>query len=311
MSGPPARLPVTVIGGYLGAGKTTLVNHLLRHADGRRIAVLVNEFGALPIDRDLIVSAEGDTIDIAGGCVCCGYGSDLMAALMDLPRRRPDIEHVVLETSGVALPGMVAMALGLLSGYALDGIVVLADAETVREHAADRYLGDTILRQLAAADLLLLNKTDLVTAPMLRETAEWLAAVAPNVPLLQATRGEVPSALVFGLGPDAASPSRQSLATGATHAASLYESFTLRVATPVDIQSVGDGLAANAGVLRAKGFLRDGAGRLRGLQVVGRRCEVAEAPPGAVPGVLVLIGLRGQLDRIAIERLVAAMPHAG
>ena len=119
-----ARLPVTVIGGYLGAGKTTLVNRLLRAADGLKLAVLVNDFGATPIDRDLIVSADGDTLEISGGCVCCSYGSDLMDTLMALPEQRPDIERVVLETSGVALPGMVASAVTLLPAYRIDGIVV-------------------------------------------------------------------------------------------------------------------------------------------------------------------------------------------
>ena len=95
---PGGRLPVTVIGGYLGTGKTTLVNRLLRAADGQRLAVLVNDFGATPIDRDLIVSSSGDTLEISGGCVCCSYGSDLMDTLMTLPEQRPDIERVVLET---------------------------------------------------------------------------------------------------------------------------------------------------------------------------------------------------------------------
>ena len=105
---PTDRLPVTVIGGYLGAGKTTLVNHLLRHAGGRRIAVLVNDFGALPIDADLIEARDGDLLAIAGGCVCCSYGSDLMDALAALLERSPRPDHLVIETSGVALPGSVA-----------------------------------------------------------------------------------------------------------------------------------------------------------------------------------------------------------
>jgi G3E family GTPase len=296
---------VTVIGGYLGAGKTTLVNHLLHHANGRRIAVLVNEFGALPIDRDLILSGDGDTIDIAGGCVCCGYGSDLIAALMALLHRRPDIEHVVLEASGVALPGMVAMSLGLLSGYALDSIIVLADAETVREYAADRYLADTIARQLAAADLVLLNKSDLVGAGMLHETAAWLASTAPAARVVSTSRCAVPIELVFGLGPGAGSINRQSLASGSSAAESLYESIGMEVPHPTDVEAVGRALAAECEVLRAKGFLWDLAGRLRSVQIVGRRCDVAEAPPNAAAGILSLIGLRGQLNRAVIEAILA------
>ncbi|MCW5737923.1 MAG: GTP-binding protein, partial [Enhydrobacter sp.] len=108
------RLPVTLIGGYLGAGKTTLVNGLLRAADGRKLCVLVNDFGSVPIDRDLIVAAGGDTLELSGGCVCCEYGSDLIATLADLPARQPQAERVLLETSGVALPDQVAAALSLL-----------------------------------------------------------------------------------------------------------------------------------------------------------------------------------------------------
>ena len=98
-------IPVSVIGGYLGAGKTTLVNHLLRNANGRKLAILVNEFGELPIDADLIEADDGDMISIAGGCICCSYGSDLVGALMELPERMPDMDGMLIEASGVALPG--------------------------------------------------------------------------------------------------------------------------------------------------------------------------------------------------------------
>ena len=111
------RLPVTVIGGYLGAGKTSLVNHLLRNADGVRLAVLVNEFGALPIDEDLIIAQDDDVISIAGGCVCCSYGSDMTAALLDMQALDPAPDHVLLEASGVALPGSIVGAISLLDGF--------------------------------------------------------------------------------------------------------------------------------------------------------------------------------------------------
>ena len=156
VSGP--ALPVTVIGGYLGAGKTTLVNRVLRRADGRRIAVLVNEFGDLPIDADLIESRDDNVINIAGGCVCCSYGSDLMASLMDLQKLEPRPDHILIEASGVALPEAIAQSVELMVQYVVDGIVVIANADNVREQGSDTYLGDTIRRQLAAADIILLNK---------------------------------------------------------------------------------------------------------------------------------------------------------
>ena len=157
-----SAVPTTILGGYLGAGKTTLVNGLLRRAGGRRLAVLVNEFGELPIDEDLIEGREGNLLAISGGCVCCSYGSDLVAALLDLVARRPLPDHVVVETSGVALPGAVARSIGLVAELALDGVVVLADAETIVARASDRYLADTIARQVDAADLLVLTKLDLL-----------------------------------------------------------------------------------------------------------------------------------------------------
>ncbi len=297
-----ATIPVTVIGGFLGAGKTTLVNHLLRNADGLRIGVLVNDFGALPIDRDLIVGSDGDTLEISGGCICCSYGSDLMEALLELPQRRPGIDRVLIETSGVALPGMVASAVGLLEAYALDGIVVLADAETVRRQAADAYLGDTITRQLAAADLVILNRCDLIAAGARDETLRWLEEQVPNGRVVPAERSVVPAELVLGLrGGDRASGALRT--PGGIAASMLYESVEITSDRAVDVDRLAQALAApDAGVLRAKGCLRDIGGRLVVLQIVGRRFECAEAPAGETPGTLVAIGLRGQLDRAAIDR---------
>ena len=108
------KTPVTIIGGYLGAGKTTLVNHLLRNAQGRRLAILVNEFGELPIDADLIEARDDDIISLSGGCVCCSYGNDLIMAMMDMARMEPRPDHIVLEASGVALPAAIASSLSLL-----------------------------------------------------------------------------------------------------------------------------------------------------------------------------------------------------
>ena len=105
-----------MVGGYLGSGKTTLINQWLRQANGQRLAILVNDFGDLPIDADLIESEDGDVINLSGGCVCCSYGNDLTMALIDLLELSPRPDHVVLEASGVALPGAVAASLGLISG---------------------------------------------------------------------------------------------------------------------------------------------------------------------------------------------------
>jgi len=299
MSG--ARLPVTVIGGYLGAGKTTLVNHLLRAADGRRLAVLVNDFGSTPIDRDLIVADGGDTLEISGGCICCSYGSDLMETLLALPQRRPDVERIVLEASGVALPGMVANAVTLLEAYRVDGIVLVADAETVRDRAADPYLGDTILRQLVVADLVVLNRCDLVDDVVRSATLAWIAEQAPAARVVPTTRAAIPADLLLGLRDRAPSPATP-LVLGAPNAAALYGSLELELPTDIDLDRLGASLAAaGTGVLRAKGIARTADGRLAVLHVVGRRFAVDAAPTDATPGRLIAIGLRGRLDRVAVE----------
>jgi G3E family GTPase len=288
-----------VIGGYLGTGKTTLVNRLLRAADGQRLAVLVNDFGTTPIDRDLIVSSSGDTLEISGGCVCCSYGSDLMDTLMALPAQRPDIERVVLETSGVALPGMVASAVTLMLPYRIDGIVVMVDVETVRAQANDAYLGDTITRQLSSADLVVANRCDLVDEASLQETLAWLGTETPTARVVPAIRADIVPDLLLGLR-DGATPRLSATLTtpGAPDAASLYDSLELEVPDGIDVIELGRRLSApGTGVLRAKGILNKVA-----LHVVGQRFEIDAAPVGSTPGKLVVIGLRARLDRRAVEQ---------
>jgi len=301
------RLPVTVIGGYLGAGKTTLVNHLLRTANGLRLAVLVNDFGALPIDRDLIVLADGDTLEISGGCVCCSYGSELMEALIDLPQRRPDLDAILIETSGVALPGMVANAVSLITDYRIDGILVLVDAETALARADDPYLGDTIVRQVAAADLVVVNRCDLASDATRARLAAWLETQAPQARSISTTRAALPLELALGI--DRHSPATAPLhAPGAPAAAAFYDSIEITLPEPIDVEALARFLADPAlGLLRAKGIIDDASGRHVTLQMVGARFEIEQAPETAQSGALVMIGLRGQLDRAAIERHVASM----
>ena len=301
------RIPVTVVGGYLGAGKTTLVNHLLRTAGGLRIAILVNDFGALPIDADLIEAQDEDLISIAGGCICCSFGSDLMDALVKISKRVPAPDHVVIETSGVALPGSVARSVALIAAYSIAGVVVLADGETVVARAADRYMGDTITRQLAEADLVILNKADLVASAQLEGLRHWIAKSAPQARLIEAARGEVPVNVMLGVGySQAAMKSTGLLVSGVLKpvedASTHYESASFAVPRAVDTAQLAQALAnPDCGLIRAKGVLRDIDGTLKALQVVGARFEVTTFAGQADPGI-VCIGLRGNMNRAAIER---------
>ena len=305
-----APVPVTIVGGYLGAGKTTLINHLLRHAGSLRLAVLVNDFGELAIDADLIEARGEDVISIAGGCVCCSFGSDLMGALLKLQRIEPAPGQVLIETSGVALPGAVASAVRLVPGFAIDAVVVLADAETVRNRAADRYMGDTIERQLAQADLVVLNKVDLVALREREGLVGWLGERAGAARIIEAARAQVPLEVLLGAGlvNSGAGAAGVQSAFGIrlpVEAASRYESVSFPDPGPLRVRVLAQELARpELGLIRAKGVLRDENGRLQILQVVGARFEVTDAPASLrAPSGCVCIGLKGMLDRTGLGRL--------
>ena len=301
-----APIPVTVVGGYLGAGKTTLVNALLRQANGLRLAVLVNDFGALPIDADLIEAQEGNVVSIAGGCVCCSYGSDLIAALMQLADLRPRVDHVLIETSGVALPGQVASALTLLSKFTLDAVVTLVDAGNVRMQAADTYLADTITRQLADAHLVILNKCDLVDAPAQADLESWIGTHAPQAGLATASQGAVPLAVVLGRGL-AKHATQQVHAHAHAHGAD-YVSRVLHVTEVRDVTALAVALQApELGLLRAKGIVAGPDGRAYVVQLAGRHASITPARADQSPKGLVVIGLADRADLDAAERAVRAV----
>ena len=327
-------LPTVVIGGYLGAGKTTLVNHLLRQAAGRRIAVLVNDFGDVNIDADLIEGAEAGVLSLAGGCLCCSFGDDLVGTLAALCQREPAPDLVLIELSGVALPAAVLRSVRLAPGIAVAGTLVLADAAELRRQAGDRYVGDTVRQQLRDADWVLVNKTDLVDATALADLLPWLQALAPGAKLMACAATELPPELVLGWratagqADAAAAPTlsdgdgdgdeglvgfraREIGSFGRPSAHSVFASRSLALAPGTDLAALGAALAApDSGVLRAKALLADphrpdGAGWL--LQVAGGRWQVTPAVVQG-PGRLVLIGLKGMKSPPALAGVEATNP---
>ena len=287
-------IPVTVIGGYLGAGKTTLVNHALRHAGGQRLAILVNEFGALPIDEDLVEATGEDIISIAGGCICCSFGNDLMGALMRLAALDPAPDHILIEASGVAIPASIAASLTLLAQVRLNAIVVLADATTIRAHAADKYLSDTVLRQLREADLVVLTKTDLAAPGSQAELTGWLGARAPGAQVLAAVQGAVPLAVLLG------PADREGVPEALPHSDADFDSAVLEPPGPMEPEALRAALAEpEFGVVRAKGFFRGPDGARRLVQAVGQSCEITPAET-AGRETLVVIGLRAHLRAEAL-----------
>lgn len=268
MTDAPPPLPVTVISGYLGAGKTSLVNHLLRNAGGRRIMVMVNDFGALNIDADLLESADEDTLTLSNGCVCCTMGTELLYALSDALDRRPRPDCLVIEASGVAEPAKIAAAAEAEPEMRYCGIITMADAANIAGRLADGMIGEQVAGQLRSADLVLVTKTDL--AP-LGPAAAGIAKVTP-AQILAAPRGAAPVDLILDR-PAAAPPPP---AAGHDHGVA-YRSWSTRGGA-VDLRGLKALLAdPPPGLYRFKGHVRRAEGGGVEAQLVGRTWETAPA----------------------------------
>ena len=154
-------IPLTLISGYLGTGKTTLINNLLRTTK-KKIALLVNDFGDVNIDESLIEARTDSVLSIAGGCVCCSYGNELIETLESMNSNEILPDHIVLEASGIALPSKIIQTISLMDFLSFHGTVLLTDASRLRSQLNDLYISDTISLQIEQHDLLVLNKTDLL-----------------------------------------------------------------------------------------------------------------------------------------------------
>jgi G3E family GTPase len=288
-------IPFTVIGGFLGAGKTTLLNRLLAGAPNRRLGVLVNDFGVLDIDGQLVAEHGGDTIALANGCLCCTIGDSLVATLLALLERPERLDHIVVEASGVADPGRIADLAVLERRLVRDGVVVVVDGGDVRQRACDRRVGDTVLRQLEAADLLVLNKVDQIDDPSALRT--WLAERS-TAPVVEARHCDVPPALLFGLDRHGASQSGNGPAN--------FQSWSYSWAEPVDRAALLAMLEGVPGdILRAKGIVRfaDSGDRRSIVHMIGRRIEITEDGPWRddAESRLVLLGVKPMLQSLDKE----------
>ena len=338
------KIPATVITGFLGAGKTSLIRHALGEADGRRIALIINEFGDLGIDQDVLEGCgdtacdEVDIVELANGCICCTVADDFAPAIEALLAREPAPEHILIETSGLALPKPLVAAFNwpeIRTRLTVDGVVAVVDgpalaagrfaddeaalqAQREADDALDHEspLAEVFEDQIGCADMVILNKTDLLaTNGAEAGKARMAPHLRPGARVVEAAHGRVPPDLLLGL--DAAAEddlaSRRSHHDGLdeAHDHDEFESFVMAPGTIDDPAAFAARLsiAADAyGLLRAKGFL-DVAGKRRRLvvQAVGTRVDrhfdrdwrAGEARESR----LVVIGL-SPLDRAAVEAAI-------
>jgi G3E family GTPase len=285
------RIPVTVVGGYLGAGKTTLVNRVLTGDHGRRIAVIVNDFGDVAIDEELMAPATGGVRALANGCVCCAAVDGLATALAEIRALDPSPEHLLIEVSGVGDPWAVAQW-GRTPGYELAGVVVLADPEQIRGWSEDRYVGEGVRHQLEVADLVLLSRADVTDEATRNAVESWLATITDAV-VVHGT--DLPLDLVLGPSPfpgDGPGAGRSSVPiTEGRHGD--HVARTVWPAPASRSEAAAWLAAAPVGVVRVKGFAPATEDDVDAwfLQRVGRRSEVVRhSLPSAVAVVAITSG---------------------
>lgn len=309
------RIPVTVIGGYLGAGKTTLLRHILQRGDGRRIAVVLNDFGNMGLDGDFIAHRSADTIVLENGCICCGLGGEFATALAALAARPEPPEHVLIEASGITNPRRVS-GYGYMPGFRPDGTIVVVDAESVRALVDDADTTTLVLEQLRTADILVLNKLERVSENVRSSLHRWLRGLVPHARLIESVDGGVPLPLVVGIEPGGEAIYGRTLfgTWAATYSVSErvdrrrqrtddecheddYRSWSLTSAEPIDGEDFRAWVSSlPESILRGKGILqlREDPGHRYVFQLVGEHWSLERERPwtdDSAPSRIVLVGL--------------------
>lgn len=338
----PRKIPATVVTGFLGAGKTTLIRHLLQNAEGRRIALVVNEFGDVGIDGEVLKACgsdacdEDDIVELANGCICCTVADDFIPAMEKILSRGDRVDHIVIETSGLALPQPLVKAFRwpeIATRVTVDGVVTVIDGPAVKDGrfahdedavAAQREADENLDHddpieelfedQVRSADLLVLHKADLLTeAEVEAVKAEALKHAVEGVRVVAAANGALPASVLLGLASGAedkidARPSHHELEGHDDHDHDEFESFVVAIGEAASAEAIEDRvrkLLSTHEILRLKGFAPV-AGKSARLvvQAVGQRVETYFDRPWREgeerSGKLVVIGETG-LDRTSIE----------
>jgi len=297
--------PILLVTGFLGAGKTTVVNHLLAHAEGRRIAAVVNDFGSINIDAELITGASDGVVSLSNGCICCSLEGDLLRTLAALLRRDPRPEFIVIETSGVADPSDIVRNLMdpvIFREAPLETVLCVVDAA-----APVASLDDPLLRsQLRTAGVVALSKPDLADAAGLAWLRDAVRALRPGAVVVEALQGALPAALLFATEPDCAPVPRD--VGRRLPAAERFETLSWTSDRPVSLRRFQAAIGRLAPRLaRAKGFFEavERPGRQLVFQLAGGRATLASSgvpAAGAKRARIVFITEVGALSWEAISR---------
>jgi G3E family GTPase len=314
-SGPPP-IPLTILTGFLGAGKTTLLNRILNGNHGLRVAVLVNDFGSINIDAELVVGVESNVISLANGCICCTIRDDLIATVLETINRPERPEYILLEASGVAEPAGIAVTFNnpcFRDRIRLDSILCVVDAEQV--FAAPETMELKIF-QMACADMIILNKVDLVGREQVGKIKEWLDSRFHRYRLIEASHCDVPLQVLLSVGrfDPARLDADAHLAEGhctdpeCRHEhhdrdhSKAFSTWSYETDRPLSLEALrGAASRLPVAIYRAKGviYTADAPQRRAVLQVVGRRVDISlgdewgERPPRTR---IVAIGAPGAID---------------
>ncbi|MCP4306448.1 MAG: GTP-binding protein [bacterium] len=322
---PENAVPVTILTGYLGSGKTTLLNRILKGDHGLKVAVLVNDFGAINIDSELVVGVEDEMISLANGCVCCEIRDDLIEAIDDLLKRVDAIDYVLLEASGVADPSSIFATFSedkYSRRIRVDSITCVVDTDQVLEGVSQAPLAQLKQRQMGFADLLILNKTDLAGREKTAEVRSWIEADLNRIRIIEAQYCRIPLEILLAVGrfdpsrqvPEHSHQRRHDHREGTDgHDRSHDDDFqrwSFETDEPLSIERLREMIRRRlpGGVYRCKGFVNSEEhphGRSV-LQVVGRRFDVTDGGPwndGQPMTRIVAIGERGKVDERELQNL--------
>ncbi len=313
------RLPVTVIAGFLGSGKTTLVNHILSNSAGLRAAVIVNEIGEIGIDGDLIIATGNDMVELSNGCICCSINNDLVETIFRVLERKHEIDYLVVETTGLADPLPVVLTF-LRSEFRdivrIDSIVTVADAECF---SLDLFDSPAARNQLRYGDTILLNKTDLASAARLSDVEQKIRAVRDGARIVRTTRCGVPVPLILSV--DLFEAERllpdECTAHDHRHASHLqddgFEAVSFEIDQPFAAQKFQQFLERlPPNVFRGKGLLwLDASDKRYIFHLVGQRFTLDESPSlAARQNKLVLIGRNLDRDQLRYQLEACCIPGA-